>query len=293
MGHEGSQAYSATGALLVIEEGPCHSKKIFCFSEQIDRKHLHSLVLLPPSYIRDSFVIVIQVTQQVYVVEEWVRNANSRFDAESQSRRDVEKALGAIKEEKMQLVKKLKVSKHERNSALARLKNAEAQARKLLYTIEVNMATKKATVLSLKAELQKAKVAIEVARVAAKAAEEAAYECGMEDAEKRLAEEVAEVCKDYCSETWVVALNRVGVPTDSELRKAESVFFPEVIREAPTDLPPTVTLSLPPPKQVSDTKVLVRGAEIPMGVVGKGKEVLSLAKDVPAKDSLTIKDMVS
>ena len=100
MGHEGSQAYSATGALHVIEEGPCHSKKIFCFSEQIDRKHLHSLVLLPPSYICDSFVIVIQVTQQVYVVEEWVRNANSRFDAESQSRRDVEKAFGAIKEEK-------------------------------------------------------------------------------------------------------------------------------------------------------------------------------------------------
>ena len=88
------------------------------------------------------------------MVEEWVRNANSRFNAESQSRRDVEKALGAIKEEKTQLAEKLKVLEHERNSALVGLKNAEAQAkdqRKLLYMTEVNMATEKAIVLSLKA----------------------------------------------------------------------------------------------------------------------------------------------
>ena len=177
-----------------------------------------------------------------------------------------------MKEEKTQLDEKQKVSEHECNSALAGLKSAEAQVedqRKLLYTTEVNLATKKATILSLKAELQKTKEATEVAKVAAKAAKEAAYERGMEDAEKRLAKEVAEVCRDYCFETWVEALNHAGVPVDSKLRKAESVFFPEVIREAPANLPPTVTLSLPPPKQVSDTQVLARGAEIPLGVVGK------------------------
>ena len=54
-----------------------------------------------------------QVTQQVYVAEEWIRNANNRFDAESHSRREVEKALRAVKEEKMQLAEKLKVSNHE------------------------------------------------------------------------------------------------------------------------------------------------------------------------------------
>ena len=142
-------------------------------------------------------------------------------------------------------------------------------------------------------ELQKAKEAAEVAKEAAKAAEEAAYERGMEDVEKRLAKEVTEVCRDYCFETWVEALNRAGVPPDFKLRKAESVFFSKVIKEAPTDLPPTVILSLPPPEQVSDTQVLVGGAEIPMRVVRKGKEVLSSAKDVLAEDSLTIKDMVS
>ena len=157
----------------------------------------------------------------------------------------------------------------------------------------MNLATEKATVLSLKAELQKAKKAAKMAREAVKATEEAAYEYGMEEAEKRLAEDVAEVCRDYCTESWVEALNRTGVPAESELRKAESVFFPKHIREAPADLPPTITLSLPPPEQVSNTQVLAVGVEIPTGVVGKGKEVLPSAKDIPAEDSLTIKDMIS
>ena len=108
-----------------------------------------------------------------------------------------------------------------------------------------------------------------------------------------LAEEVIEVCRDYCTESWVEVLNRAGVPTNSELRKAESIFFPEHIREAPTDLPTTIALSLPPPEQVSDTQVIAVGAEIPIGVVGKGKEVLSSAKDIPVEDSLNIKDVVS
>ena len=55
-----------------------------------------------------------QVTQQVYVTEEWVQNANNKFEAESHSRREVEKALGTLKEEKTQLAEKLKVSEHKR-----------------------------------------------------------------------------------------------------------------------------------------------------------------------------------
>ena len=67
-----------------------------------------------------------QVTQQVYVADEWVRNTHNKFEAESQSRCEVEKAHKTLKEEKTQLVKKLKVSEHERLSAVARLKTAEA-----------------------------------------------------------------------------------------------------------------------------------------------------------------------
>ena len=101
-----------------------------------------------------------QVTQQVYVAEEWVRNAHNKFEVESQSQCEVEKALGILKEEKTQLAEKLKVSEHEHMSIVAGLKTAEAQAkdqRKLLYTTKLNLAIEKATVISLKVELQKAK----------------------------------------------------------------------------------------------------------------------------------------
>ena len=104
-------------------------------------------------------------------------------------------------------------------------------------------------VSDLKAELQKTKEVAQVAREAAKAAEEAAYECRVEETEIRLAEKVVGVCRDYYLETWTEALNSVGVPANSELRKAGSIFFPEHIQEAPADLPPTIVLPLIPPKQ--------------------------------------------
>ena len=72
-------------------------------------------------------------------------------------------------------------------SAVAGLKTTEAQAedqRKLLYTTELNLATEKMTVLSLKAELQTVKEATKVAREAAKAAEKEAYERGVEEIDK-------------------------------------------------------------------------------------------------------------
>ena len=56
-------------------------------------------------------------------------------------------------------------------------------------------------VSDLKAELQKAKEAAQVTREAAKVTEEATYEHGAEETEIRLAEEVAGVCRDYCTET--------------------------------------------------------------------------------------------
>ena len=37
------------------------------------------------------FVISMQVTQQVYVVEDWVRNANNKLDIETQTWYDIEK----------------------------------------------------------------------------------------------------------------------------------------------------------------------------------------------------------
>ena len=55
-----------------------------------------------------------------------------------------------------------------------------------------------------------------MAEEAAEASKQASYLIGVEETEIRLAEELAEVCKDYCKVTWVEALNLAGVPADSE-----------------------------------------------------------------------------
>ena len=72
-------------------------------------------------------VIFMQVTQQVYVAEDWLRNANNKLDVETQTRRDVEKALGIANHEKTQLAEKLKAAESVRQSVEAGLKNAKAQ----------------------------------------------------------------------------------------------------------------------------------------------------------------------
>ena len=121
--------------------------------------------------------------------------------------------------------------------------------------------------------------------------ERAAYERGVEDTENRLTEKVAEVCRDYCTGTWTKALYNAGVPADSELRKAESIFFPEHIRKALVDLPP-LAQTLPPLEQVSSIQDPTLDAEASTEA-GKGKEVLPSTKDTQSEDALTIKDVVS
>ena len=79
-------------------------------------------------YILDCFVTIIRVTQQIYVAEEWVKNACDEIDAKAYSQANAEKMLGALKEEHKDLANKLKESDKERQSALAGLKNVEAQA---------------------------------------------------------------------------------------------------------------------------------------------------------------------
>ena len=62
---------------------------------------------------------------------------------------------------------------------------------------------------------------------ASEAMETASYERGVLETETQLAEEMAGVCRDYYIEIWVEALNWAGVPVDSELRRAENIFFLE------------------------------------------------------------------
>ena len=87
-----------------------------------------------------------------------------------------------------------------------------------------------------------------MAKEAAKAAEAAAYKRGVLETEARLTAEVTVVCKDYCVETYFQALDLAGIPADSNLRRADQVYYPEDIREDPTALPPPAALPLPPPE---------------------------------------------
>ena len=59
-------------------------------------------------FLYNPFVTFKQIIQQIYVVEEWVRNAHDEVKAEAHSRFEVKKALGALKEEHTELSEKLK-----------------------------------------------------------------------------------------------------------------------------------------------------------------------------------------
>ena len=62
-------------------------------------------------------------------------------------------------------------------------------------------------VLELKADLEKAKKAARTADEVEKVAKQASYDLGVREMGIRLAEELAEICRDYCKEVWAEALN--------------------------------------------------------------------------------------
>ena len=93
------------------------------------------------------------------MAEEFCRSNRSLAEAEVQSRAEVEKTVGSLKQEIFELTEKFKESEKQRKSAEVGLKSAETQAedqRQKLYVIETSLATEKQNVLELKAALQKA-----------------------------------------------------------------------------------------------------------------------------------------
>ena len=112
----------------------------------------------------------------------------------------------------------------------------------------------------------------------------ASYERGVADTKTRLSEKVAVVCRDYCTESWGVAMDRSGVPVDSELRRAENIFFPKDIREIPDMVPPI--------EQLPTTQTPIVDAEVSKGA-GVGEEAQLPVKAKYSEDTLTIKDVVS
>ena len=87
-----------------------------------------------------------QITQQVFVAEEFCRGNRNRVEAETLARTEMEKSLGSLKHDHLELTDKFKESKNRRKFAEAGLKSAETQAedqRKELFSTQINLATEK------------------------------------------------------------------------------------------------------------------------------------------------------
>ena len=78
----------------------------------------------------------------------------------------------------------------------------------------------------MKAELGKAKKAVRKAKKAVEALEQKSYNLRVQETEARLAEELAEVWREYCQEVWAEALNLAGISTTSEWQRAENIYYP-------------------------------------------------------------------
>ena len=70
-----------------------------------------------------------QVTQQIFMTEEWVRDACNEAKAKAHSHAEVEKSLGALKQEQMELTNKMTALERASLTAKAFLKSTEAQVK--------------------------------------------------------------------------------------------------------------------------------------------------------------------
>ena len=117
-------------------------------------------------------------------------------------------------------------------------------------------------VKDLREELHKAKEAVQLQKEAAEAEKQASYALGVEKTQSRLTEEFSSVARDNCDVTWEKALDAVGVPADSSLRRPESVYYdpdiqpllgsepPPSEQPAPVSEAPTTNQALPAPVEV-------------------------------------------
>ena len=90
------------------------------------------------------------------------------------------------------------------------------------------------------------------------------YQLGVEETQVRLAEELLELCRDYCTMTWDKALTVVGVPADSVWRLPENVYYHLEFREVPADSSPTA------PTPESFEQPLAIPNALPLPAISKG-----------------------
>ena len=93
-----------------------------------------------------------QVSQQLFVAEEWAKKAREDLHAEAQSRNSAEKVAGVLRLERDRLNNEVKEAQKARASTDAGLKTITKQAedlRQQLQQSEAELATEKQTVSNL------------------------------------------------------------------------------------------------------------------------------------------------
>ena len=106
------------------------------------------------------------------MADEWDCDTRNEANTEPLSRVDVKKSLEALKQEQAKLSEKLKEANKARLSAEVDLKTVERQAedqRQKLHLTKIDLATQRQLVIELKAGLQEAKEAAQLAKEAAEA----------------------------------------------------------------------------------------------------------------------------
>ena len=140
------------------------------------------------------------------------------------------------------MAEQVKKALQDKASAEAGLKTTEKQAETLrseLHLCEINLTTERQMVKDLREELRKAKEAAQLLKEAAEAEKQASYDLGVQETQSKLTEEFSSVARDYCDITWEKALDAVGVPADSSLRRPESIYYDPDIQALPgSDSPP-------------------------------------------------------
>ena len=100
-----------------------------------------------------TFYLFIQVTQQVFVAEEWVKNARGETRLAQDAQAEVEVQLGALKEKQAKMAERLKDAIKAKDSAEAGLKTTKRQfkeIRKELHYSKINLPTEKQMVTELR-----------------------------------------------------------------------------------------------------------------------------------------------
>ena len=195
-----------------------------------------------------------------------MKNSREETRAAQDAPETAEVHLNALEDKQAQMADQVKQALQDKASAKAGLKTTERQAeslRKELHYYEINLETEKQVVKELREELRKAREAAQLLKEAAEAEKQASYALGVQETQSRLTEEFSAVAKDYCDITWGKALDAVGVPADSSLRRPESIYYDFDIQElsgsdspppeqpAPVSEVPAANQALPAPVEVS------------------------------------------